>query len=40
MESLHELICSFLSSVELSREHAGREWKCMHIVFGLGEYVI
>ena len=28
MESLHELIRSFLSSVELSREHAGGERNC------------
>lgn len=27
-ESLPELICSFLSSVELSSEHAGQQWNC------------
>ena len=30
MESLHKLIRSFLSSVELNHEHAGREWNCRH----------
>ena len=25
---LHELICPFLSSVEFSHEHGGREWNC------------